>query len=74
MKRLFNLLVVDESCSMSIIERQSLVCINESLTTFQNMQKTHKDMEQRDTLITFNSTHKNLYYDNVSAHHNKHMK
>lgn len=67
MKRVFNLLVVDESSSMSIIERQALVGINETLTTIQKMQKAHKDMEQRVTLITFDSTHKNLFYDNVSA-------
>ena len=69
MKRVFNLLVVDESGSMSIIERQALVGINETLTTIQKMQKTHKDMEQRVTLITFDSIHKNLFYDNVSARH-----
>ena len=69
MKRVFNLLVVDESGSMSIIERQALVGINETLTTIQKMQKTHKDLEQRVTLITFDSTHKNLFYDNVSARH-----
>ena len=69
MKRVFNLLVVDESGSMSIIERQALVGINETLTTIQKMQKTHKNMEQRVTLITFDSTHKNLFYDNVSARH-----
>ena len=60
-------MVVDESGSMSIIERQALVGINETLTTIQKMQKTHKDLEQRVTLITFDSTHKNLFYDNVSA-------
>lgn len=74
MKRVFNLLVVDESGSMSIIERQALVGINETLTTIQKMQKAHKDMEQRVTLITFDSTHKNLFYDNVSAHHIKPLK
>ena len=74
MKRVFNLLVVDESGSMSIIRRQALVGINETLTTIQKMQKTHKDMEQRVTLITFDSTHKNLFYDNVSAHHIKPLK
>ena len=69
MKRVFNLLVVDESGSMSIIERQALVGINETLTTIQKMQKTHNDMEQRVTLITFDSTHKKLFYDNVFARH-----
>ena len=67
MKRVFNLLIVDESGSMSIIKRQALVGINETLTTIQKMQKAHKNLEQRVTLITFDSTHKNLFYDNVSA-------
>ena len=67
MKRVFNLLVVDESGSMSIIQRQALMGINETLTTIQKMQKAHKNLEQRVTLITFDSTHKNLFYDNVPA-------
>ena len=67
MKRIFNLLVVDESGSMSIIRRQALVGINEPLATIQKMQKTHADLEQRVTLITFDSTHTNVFYDNVRA-------
>ena len=67
MKRVFNLLVVDESGSMSIIERQALAGINETLATIQKMQHTHKELEQRVTLITFDSTHKKLFYDNVPA-------
>lgn len=68
MKRVFNLLVVDESGSMSIIERQALVGINETLATIQKMQKAHADLEQRVTLITFDSTHMKLLYDNACAH------
>ena len=67
MKRVFNLLVVDESGSMSIIRRQALVEINETLATIQKMQKAHKNLEQRVTLITFDSTHTNVFYDNVRA-------
>ena len=67
MKRVFNLLVVDESGSMSIIRRQALVGINETLATIQKMQETHKNLEQRVTLITFDSTHTNVFYDNVRA-------
>lgn len=67
MKRVFNLLVVDESGSMSIIRRQALVGINETLATIQKMQKAHVDLEQRVTLITFDSTHTNVFYDNVRA-------
>ena len=67
MKRVFNLLVVDESGSMSIIKRHALVGINETLTTIQKIQETHKNLEQRVTLITFDSTHTNVFYDNVRA-------
>ena len=67
MKRVFNLLVVDESGSMSIIRRQALVGINETLATIQKMQKAYADLEQRVTLITFDSTHTNVFYDNVRA-------
>ena len=67
MKRVFNLLVVDESGSMSVIQHQALAGINETLSTIHKMQKMHKNIEQRVTLITFDSTHKNLLFDNVSA-------
>ncbi len=67
MKRVFNLLVVDESGSMCVIERQALAGINETLSTIKKMQKMHDNLEQRVTLITFDSTHKKLIYDNVSA-------
>ena len=67
MKRVFNLLVVDESGSMSVIQRQALAGINETLETIRTMQKTHKNLEQRVTLITFDSTHKKLLYDNATA-------
>ena len=67
MKRVFNLLVVDESGSMSIIQHQALVGINETLETIQKMQQAHKELEQTVTLITFDSTHKKLVYDNMPA-------
>lgn len=67
MKRVFNLLVVDESGSMEIIRKQALVGINETLETIRKIQKAHSELEQRVTLITFDSTHKKLFYDNVAA-------
>ncbi len=69
MKRVFNLLVVDESGSMSVIRNQALAGINETLATIRKMQKTHKHLEQHVTLITFDSTHKNVVYDNARAIH-----
>lgn len=67
MKRVFNLLVVDESGSMEIIRKQALVGINETLETIRKIHKAHSELEQRVTLITFDSTHKKLFYDNVLA-------
>lgn len=67
MKRVFNLLVVDESGSMEIIRKQALMGINETLETIRKIEKAHQDLEQRVTLITFDSTHKKLFYDNVAA-------
>ena len=71
MKRVFNLLVVDESGSMSVIRSQALAGINETLATILKMQKAHKQLEQRVTLITFDSTHKNLIYNNETANHSR---
>lgn len=61
MKRVFNLLVVDESGSMEIIRKQALVGINETLETICKIHKAHSELEQRVTLITFDSTHKNCF-------------
>lgn len=67
MKRVFNLLIVDESGSMSVIERQALSGINETLGTIKKMQHIHKHLDQRVTLLTFDSEHTNFIYDNVSG-------
>lgn len=67
MKRVFNLIIVDESGSMSLIERQALIGLNETLETVQKMQRQHPEMEQRVTLITFDSTHCRFIYDNIPA-------
>lgn len=66
-KRVFNLVIVDESGSMSIIHREALASINETINTCQQMMKVHPDMEQRLTLITFDSDHFKVHYDNVNA-------
>ena len=67
MKRVFNLIIVDESGSMCVIEKQALMGLNETIETVKKMQGLHKDMEQRVTLITFDSTHKRYVFDNVPA-------
>ena len=52
MKRVFNLIIIDESGSMSIIKRQARMGLNETIETIGKMQKLYPDMEQRVTLIT----------------------
>lgn len=67
MKKVFNLIVVDESGSMSVIKRQALAGMNETIETIKAMQKQHEEMEQRITLITFDSTHTNFIFNNAPA-------
>lgn len=67
MKRVFNLIIVDESGSMCVIEKQALMGLNETIETVKKMQGLHKDMEQRVTLITFDSDHKRYVFDNAPA-------
>lgn len=67
MKKVFNLIIVDESGSMSIIEKQALMGLNETLETVKKIQQAHPEMEQRVTLLTFDSTHKRFIFNNVPA-------
>lgn len=66
-KRVFNLIIVDESGSMCVIEREALAGINETIDTVKKMQNVHPEMEQTVTLITFDSTHFKVHYDNTPA-------
>lgn len=67
MKRVFNMILVDESGSMCVIKPQALAGINETIDTVKKMQKMHPEMEQRISLLTFDSCHKTFKYDNVRA-------
>ena len=66
-KRVFNLIIVDESGSMSIIRRQAFAGMNETLQTVRQMQKKFPDQEQRITLVTFDTGHTTWHYDNMPA-------
>jgi len=63
-KRVYNLVIVDESGSMCCIHREALAGINETIDTCKKMQNLHPEMEQRMTLITFDSDHFKVHYDN----------
>lgn len=64
-KKVYNLIIVDESGSMSIIKNEALAGLNETVETCQKMQEIHPEMEQRITLISFDSHHFKVHFDNV---------
>lgn len=66
-KKVFNLVIVDESGSMSIIQREALAGINETIETCRKIQEAHPELEQMMTLITFDSGHFKVHFDNVNA-------
>ena len=66
-KKVYNLIIVDESGSMSIIRNEALAGLNETIETCQKMQELHPEMEQRITLISFDSDHFKVHLDNESA-------
>lgn len=66
-KKIYNLVIVDESGSMYVIQKQALAGINETLDTIVKMQKKYEDMEQVVTLLTFDSDHLTFIYDNATA-------
>ena len=66
-KRVFNLIIVDESGSMSIIRRQAFSGMNETLQTIRQMLEKFPDQEQRVTLLTFDSDHTTWHYDNTPS-------
>ena len=66
-KRVINLIIADESGSMSVIRDTTLAGLNETITTCQKMQEKFPTMEQRITLITFDSNHTKVIFDNIPA-------
>ncbi len=73
-KRVFNLIIVDESGSMSIIRKQAFAGMNETLKTVRQMQDVYPNQEQRVTLVTFDSEHIKWHYDNTPASDTKELK
>ena len=66
-KRVINLIIADESGSMSVIRDTTLAGLNETITTCQKMQEKFPTMEQRITHITFDSNHTKEIFDNIPA-------
>ena len=67
MKRVFNLIIVDESGSMSVIRKQAFSGMNETLSTVRSMQEQFPDTEQHVTLVTFDSDHMKWHFNDALA-------
>ena len=67
MKKVFNLIIVDESGSMSVIRQQAFGGINETLSTVRAMQQKYPDTEQHVTLVTFDSVSMKWHYNDALA-------
>ena len=66
-QRVFNLIILDESGSMSIIEKQAIDGVNETVQTIRSVQKKHEDQEHFLTLVSFNSDSVKTIYDNMEV-------
>ena len=66
-KRVFNLIIVDESGSMHVIRKQAFSGMNETLQTIKVFAEQKQDIEQRVTLITFDSDHTKFHYNNADG-------
>ncbi|MBO7419333.1 MAG: VWA domain-containing protein [Bacteroidaceae bacterium] len=73
-KKVFNLIVIDESGSMEIIREQAFSGMNETLATIRIMQEKYPDTDQRVSLITFDSSHTTWHYDNTPANETKDLR
>ena len=66
-KRVFNLIIVDESGSMRAIRQQAFSGMNETLQTIKICAEQKPELEQYVTLITFDSNHTNFHYNNAEG-------
>ena len=60
-KRIFNLIIIDESGSMICIKKEAIDSVNETIQTIRAAQEEHADQEHFVTLVTFNDKVKTVY-------------
>lgn len=66
-QRVFNLIILDESGSMSSIEKQAIGAVNETIQTIRNAQEKHEDQEHFMSLVVFNSDEVRTVYDSLEV-------
>lgn len=62
-KKIFNLIILDESGSMSCIERATVSGLNETLQSIKLAQEKHPEQTQIVSLMSFNSIGRKYHYD-----------
>lgn len=62
-KKVFNLIVLDESGSMSMIETATVSGLNETIQSIKSTQEKHDDQEHFVSLMSFNSEGRKYHYD-----------
>ena len=67
MKKIFNLIIVDESGSMSIIRKQAFAGMNETLKTIRALAEQEPEMEQHVSLLTFDTRGMRYKFDITPA-------
>ena len=66
-QKVFNLIILDESGSMSNIERQAISGVNETIQSLRLAQKEHIEQKHFLTLVSFNSEEIKTIYDHIEA-------
>ncbi len=60
-KRIFNLIIIDESGSMGSIKKEAIDSVNETIQTIRAAEKKHEEQEHYVTLVTFNDEVKTVH-------------
>lgn len=66
-KKVFNLIILDESGSMCSIEKETVSGLNETLQSIRRAQEKHEDQEHYVSLMSFNSEGRKYHYDCAPA-------
>lgn len=66
-QRVFNLIILDASGSMSCIEKEAIGAVNETIQTIRNAQKKNEEQEHFFSLVVFNSDEVKTVYDCIEV-------
>jgi uncharacterized protein YegL len=65
--KIYNLIILDESGSMSSIKKQAIDGFNETIQTIKSATKKHPEQQHAVSLVTFNGSDIKTVYDRVDA-------